>query len=145
VAQQVARGAIHAVKDTPLDAGQLAHQAVIGVVRAFDQAGVDPQDALGGAGYGVVQGAAEVEVDPGQAALAAIEAAEEVARQSGVPEEVAAAHVARGALEAAEALGPEVVAEVEASLPEEIVRAARAEPILETPMQKDDGGESTTN
>lgn len=38
VAQQVARGAIHAVEDTSLDAGQLAHYAVMGVVRAFERA-----------------------------------------------------------------------------------------------------------
>jgi len=143
VARQAARGAIHATKDAPLDVGQLAYQAVLGVVRALRRARVDPAEAIRGAGYGVVQGAGEVGADIGKAAQQAVEAAREAAHQSGLSEEVAAAQAAQGALEAAEAIGPEAVAEVEASLPREVLTAL-TEQSLEAPLQQEDGGEESS-
>ena len=65
--------------------------------------------------------------DVGRTAMEAVEAARDEARESGISEELAAAHVAQGALEAAETLGPEAVADIEASLPPDIVETARAE------------------
>jgi MFS family permease len=120
VARQAARGSIHAIdKIARMDVGQLAYQAVIGISQAMRRSRVDARDAIRGAGYGVVQGAEEVQADLSEVALQAIEAAKEVASDAGLSEEVAAAEAARGAMEAAEALGPEAVAQVEATLDEE--------------------------
>jgi len=120
VAREAARGSIHALdKLARMDVGKLAHDAVMGVVQALRGSEADTLDALRGAGYGVVQGADEVQGDPGEAAVKAVEAAAEVARQEGLPEEVAKAETVQGAMQAAEALGPAAVAQVEASLSEE--------------------------
>jgi hypothetical protein len=88
-------------------------------VQALRGSEADTLDALRGAGYGVVQGANEMQEDPGEAAVKAVEAAAEVARLEGLPEEVAKAETAQGAMQAAEALGPAAVAQVAASLSEE--------------------------
>jgi MFS family permease len=119
VAREAARGSMHALdKLARMDVGKLAHQAVLGVVQVLRGSELDTLDALRGAGYGVVQGADEVQGDPGEAAVKAVEAAVEVARQEGLPEELAKAETAQGAMRAAEALGPIAVAQVEASLSE---------------------------
>ncbi len=120
VARQAARGSIHAIdKIAHMDVGQLAYQAVTGISQAMRRSRVDARDAIRGAGYGVVQGADEVQADLGEVALQAIEAAKEAASDAGLSEEVAAAEAAQGAMEAAESLGPEAVAQVEAKLDEE--------------------------
>jgi hypothetical protein len=82
---------------------------------------MDPRDALRGAGYGIVQGAAETGADHGEAAAKAVEAARRVAEQAGLTEEQAAVYVARGALDAAASMGAEALAQVEASLPEDVM------------------------
>ncbi len=117
VARQAARGSIHAVdKMAQADVGQLVHRAVLAVTQAMRRSRVDSKDALRGASYGVVQGAGEIQADLGEAAVQAIEAAEEAALQAGLSQEVAVSEAAHGALEAAEALGPEAEAQVRASL-----------------------------
>ena len=122
VALQAARGIIHAVDRTArMDVGDLARQAMLAVVRGLEKSEVDAGDAIRGAGHGVVQGANEVNADVGQAALQAVEAARQVASEAGIDEEVAMAEAARGALDAAAALGPQAVAEVEASIQREVM------------------------
>jgi hypothetical protein len=76
---------------------------------------MDARDALRGAGYGIVQGAAEIGADHGEAAAKAVEAARRVAEQAGLTEEQAALYVARGALDAAASMGAEALAQVEAA------------------------------
>jgi MFS family permease len=117
VAKQAARGSMHAIdKLAKADVGQLVHQTVLGVTRALQQSGVDSKDALCGAGYGVVQGAEEVHADLGETALQAVEAAKELAAETGLSEEAAVAEITQGVLEAAQALGVEAVAQVKESL-----------------------------
>ena len=121
VAKQAARGSIHAIdKLAKADVGQLAHQAVLGVTRALRHSRVDSKDALRGAGYGVVQGADEIHADLGEAALQAVEAAKELAAETGLSEEAAVAEIAKGALEAAEALGADAVEQLKTIFPEQI-------------------------
>ena len=74
-----------------------------------------------GASHGIIQGAAETGTDLGAAALQTIEAAKKVAAQTGRSEETVVAKAAEGVLWAAEAIGPEAVAEVVESLPDEIL------------------------
>ena len=121
IARQTARGAMHAANDKPLDTKYLAGSVITGVVRASKKAGVNPQDGIFGASQGIIQGAAETGTDLGDATLQTIEAAKEIAAQTGLSEESAVAKAAEGALQAAEAIGPEAVAQVAESLPEEIL------------------------
>ena len=121
VARQTARGTMHAKEAIDLDVGRLAHSAVLGIARTFGRARMDPGDALRGAGYGIVQGAGETGVDYAEAAAKAVEAARKVAEQAGLSEEQAAAYVAQGALDAAAAMGAEALAQVEDSLPEDVL------------------------
>ena len=126
VAQHAARGAMHAADQTELSEKQLARQAVVGVMRGMRQPGVDPRDVLRGAGQGIVQGASETDADVTEAVGAALKAATQEATQADISGEEAAVHLARGALEAAIALGPVEAAEVEASLPERVAEQAEA-------------------
>jgi hypothetical protein len=68
-----------------------------------------------------VQGARETGVDHAEAAARAVEAARKVAEQAGLSQEQAAGYVAKGALDAAAAMGAEALAQVEASLPEDVL------------------------
>jgi len=121
ITRQAARGAMHVVNEKPLAMEQLAGPVITGVVQASSKAGVNPLNGILGASQGIIQGAAETEADLGAAALQTMEAAREVAAQAGLSEEVAVAKAAEGVLLAAEAIGPEVVAEVAESLPEEVL------------------------
>jgi hypothetical protein len=127
VARQTARGTMHAKENADLDVGHLAHSSVLGIARTFGRARIVPQDALRGAGYGVVQGAGETGADLGKATINAVEAAREVAEQAGLSEEEAVAYVAQGALDAAVAMGGQAVAQVKACLPEDVLPADLAE------------------
>jgi MFS family permease len=118
VARQTARGTMHAKTNTDLDVDDLARSAVLGIARIFRRTQIFPENALRGAGYGVVQGAGETGVDLGKAVIGAVEASKEVAEEAGLSEEEAVAYLARGALDAAAAMGAEAVAQVMASLPE---------------------------
>jgi MFS family permease len=121
VARQTARGTMHAKTNTDLDVGQLARSAVLGIASTFRRRQIVPQDALRGAGYGVVQGAEETGADLGKAAIGAVEAGKEVAEQAGLSEKEATAYVAQGALHAAAAIGDEAMTQVKASLPEDVL------------------------
>ena len=90
-------------------------------MKVSSRAGVNPLDAILGASQGIIQGAAETGIDLGKATLQTILVAREVAVQIGLSEDVAVAKAAEGALQAAEAIGPEAVAEVAESLPDEIL------------------------
>jgi len=127
VARQAARGTIHARTNTDLDVGQLARSAVLGIADSFRGRQIVPRDALRGAGYGVVQGAGETGADLGKAAIGAVEAGKEVAEQAGLSEKEAAAYVARGALDAAAAIGDEAMTIVKASLPKDVLIGDSAE------------------
>jgi MFS family permease len=128
VARQIARGTMHAKTNTDLDVGQLARSAVLGIAGTFRGRQIVPQDALRGAGYGVVQGAGETGADLGKAAISAVEAGKEVAEQAGLSEKKAAAYVARGVLDAAAAIGDEAMTEVKASMPKDVLTGDSAEP-----------------
>jgi len=121
ITRQMARGAMHVVNEKPLAVEQLVSPIIMGVVKVSSRAGVNPLNGILGASQGIIQGAAETGTDLGDATLQTIEAAKEIAAQTGLSEESAVARVAEGALQAAEAIGPEAVAEVAESLPEEIL------------------------
>ena len=126
VSRHAARGAIHALKEVAHDVGHLADQAVVGIMRAMGQTELDPEDNLRGAGHGVVEGAVETGADLSEAVRHVIEAAREVAQDLGLPEDVAAAQAVQGILEAAEAAGPEALAQVRACLPEQLLPTTSA-------------------
>lgn len=121
VARQAARGALHAVDETPAEIEQLASPAIVGIVSALAKAHVSPYDALRGAAYGIVQGASETGVDLARAATEAIAGARETARTLNMKEEQAVQQAARGALEAAQALGSQAAAQVKEVLPNELL------------------------
>jgi len=123
VTRQAARGAMHVLDEKPMDVEQMTGSIMQGVAEASSHAGVNPGDAILGASQGIIQGAAETGTDLGTAALQTIEAAREVAAHTDLSEETAVAKAAEGVLLAAEAIGPEVVAEVAESLPEELLVA----------------------
>jgi hypothetical protein len=121
ITRQAARGAMHVVNEKPLAMEQLAGPVIKGVVQASSKAGVNPLNGVLGASQGIIQGAAETEADLGEAALQTIEAAKEVAAQIGLPKEMVVAKAVEGVLLAAEAIGPEAVAQVAESLPGEVL------------------------
>jgi hypothetical protein len=112
---------MHAVDEKPVSGKKLAHTVATSVVEASSHAGVSPMNGILGASQGIIQGASETGIDLGEATFQTIEAAKEVAAHIGLTEEAAVGKAAEGALQAAEAIGPEAVAEVVESLPEEIL------------------------
>ena len=127
VARQTARGAMHAKANTGIAVGQLARSAVLGIASTSARRGITLADALRGAGYGVVQGARETGVGLGQAAIGAVEGGKELAEQAGLSEKEAVAYVARGALDAAAAIGDKAITEVRTSLPKDLLMGDSAE------------------
>ncbi len=121
ITREAARGAMHAVDEKSLSVKNLAHTVATSVVEASSRAGVSPMNGVLGASQGIIQGSAETGADLGEATLQTIEAAKEVAAHIGLSEEAAVDKAAEGALQAAEAIGPEAVAEVVEALPEEIL------------------------
>jgi MFS family permease len=119
ISRQAARGAMHVIDDKPLAVDHLATSVIISVVEAAQKTGVPPEDAILGAGQGVIQGATETHIDLGTAAYHVIAAARQIAARTGLPEEMAVARATEGMLQAAEAVGPEAVAEVTEHLFEE--------------------------
>ena len=87
------------------------------------RAGMDPLQNLRGSGQGVIQGAIETGADLRETTASAIQASREIAHQIGLTEDVAAATTVEGMLEAAKAAGPEALAIVKKSLPEELQKA----------------------
>jgi len=116
ITREAARGAMHVVDDKPLTTDKLVVPVATGVVKASSQAGLDPLDGIQGASQGIIQGAIETGTDLTAATIQTIEAAKKVAKLSGFNEESAVIKATVGALEAAEAAGPEVVKKVKEAL-----------------------------
>ncbi len=116
ITREAARGAMHVVDDKPLAVENLVVSVATSVVKASSKAGVNPLDGIQGASQGVIRGAIETGTDVTAATRQAIQAAREVARQTGISEDSAIAKATVGALEAAQAAGPEVVESVKKAL-----------------------------
>ena len=116
ITREAARGAMHVVDDKPLAVENLVVSVATSVVKASSKAGVNPLDGIQGASQGVIRGAIETGTDVTVATRQAIQAAREVARQTGISEDSAIAKATVGALEAAQAAGPEVVESVKKAL-----------------------------
>jgi len=116
ITRQAARGAMHVVDDKPLAVENLVIPVVTSVVKASSKAGVNPLNGIHGASQGVVQGAIETSTDVTAAVRETIKAAKEIAKQTGISEDSAVLKATVGALEAAQAAGPEVVESVKKAL-----------------------------
>jgi Major Facilitator Superfamily len=137
VSRHAVRGAMLGTSESlNTDIGQVSHAAVTGVMRALRWGRRDPRDALRGAGYGAVQGAAEVGADLADATIQAMKAARELAQHTGLTTEAAEAQVAKGALAAAKSLDPEAAARVRASIPENVIQdQVVTEPAWDSPNE----------
>jgi len=116
VTREAARGAMHVVDDKPLAVENLVVSVATSVVKASSKAGVNPLDGIQGASQGVIRGAIETGGDVTAAMRQTIEAAKEVARQTGISEDSVIVRATVGALEAAQAAGPQVVESVKKAL-----------------------------
>jgi MFS family permease len=123
ITREVARGAMHVADEKPLSMERLVGSVTTGVLEASSHAGVSPMNGILGASQGIIQGSAETGADLGETTHQTIEAVRKVAAHIGLSEEAAVDKAAEGALLAAEAIGPEAVAEVAESLPDEILAA----------------------
>ncbi|MFC2021324.1 MFS transporter [Chloroflexota bacterium] len=130
VARHMARGAMHAIDEKPIELAQLAQRVVEDVVSASTKAGARPLDAIFGAVQGIIQGADETGTDTSTATAATIDAIRTIAPHIGLTEEEAVQMAAGGALQAAEALRPEVVAEVAQAIPDELLSMDSTEEAL---------------
>jgi MFS family permease len=119
ITKEMARGAMHVVKKKPLPVEKLVKPVTSSVVEAASKAGIKPLDSLLGASKGIIQGASETGMDLGEATKQTMEAAREIAANTGISEKAAVIQAAEGALRAAEIIGPEAAAEVAEVLPEE--------------------------
>jgi MFS family permease len=117
VAQQAARGAMHATDSIPQSSGQAAHDVMLAVVGSLAKSHVDPRSSIRGTAFGIVLGAVEARLDIVEVAQQALDAAAEAARQTGLSAETAETEAAAGIMEAAVAAGPEAVTKVKAILP----------------------------
>ena len=116
ITREAARGAMHVVDEKPLAVENLVGPVATSVVKASSKAGVNPLNGIHGASQGVIQGAVETGTDVTAAMVQTIEAAKEVAKQTGISEDSAITKATVGALEAAQAAGPEVVESVKKAL-----------------------------
>ena len=116
LARHVTRGAMQVGDDLTDEVGRVARGAVRGTLRALVDAEFDADEALRGSGYGAVQGTVESGADPAEAVTQAIMAARDLASDMGLSPDEAAATLAEGALEAAEAAGGDALAAVRQSL-----------------------------
>ena len=116
LARHATRGAIQVGDTLSGQFGRVVRGAVLGTLHIMAGQEVDPRDALRGVGYGAVQGAVEAGEDPAIAATHALEAAREAARELGVTDDEAAAAMAQGALDAAEASSGETLSAIRRAL-----------------------------
>lgn len=121
IARHATRGAMNAVDEVTVSAGDVAKGSVLGVLRSLGAGRSGVTDFLRGAVRGTVEGANESGADVAEATIQAVEAAREAASSMGISEDEATAQAAEGALEAASAIGPEAVNRVKEAL-------ARSEP-----------------
>ncbi len=128
VARYTARGAVHAVKETPAEINQVAGPAMVGIVGALNKVSVDPYHAIHRAAYGVVEGASDIGGNLKQAAAEAIAGARNTAQLLNLKEEAAMQQAAEGALEAALQIGPQAVIQVEDAISPKTVLDATSLP-----------------
>ncbi len=107
---------MHVVDEKPLAVENLVGPVATSVVKASSKAGVNPLNGIHGASQGIIQGAIETDTDVTAAVRETIEAAKEVAKQTGISEDSAVIKATVGALEAAQAAGTEVVESVKEAL-----------------------------
>jgi len=124
VARHMARGAMHVVDDKPVEVKQLVERIMQDVVTTSSRAGIDSGDAILGASQGIVQGAVETGTDIETVVGQTIKVVREAAKQIGLSEDEAITRAVEGTLQAAEALEPQVAAEVVEAIPEEILPSA---------------------
>ena len=105
-------GAMQAVQEAGIEAERVAEAAVQGTLEALNKTRAAPLDALRGVTYGVMRGASEINLQVGEAAAQAIEAARNAASEVGLSKEEAALYAAQVAVEAAKDLGSREEAEV---------------------------------
>ncbi|MFC2034098.1 MFS transporter [Chloroflexota bacterium] len=119
ITRQSIRGVIHALSEIPKrrNEGSLVRSSVLSIIQTLQQAKADPKDILPGIGYGLIQGANEAGKSLTDATNEAIINAREIAKTMGLDEKVTLVQVASGLMEAAEAIGPEALAQVRNSLP----------------------------
>jgi MFS family permease len=121
VARYTTRGVIYAGDEVDLDTRRLVYSAIVGIVRAFDRVQVNSEDAFRGAGYGVMQGAAERGADIVETAVDAVEGAREAAYILGIAEEKVMGYAVEGVLTAVSEINPGSLARVKKALPEKIM------------------------
>jgi MFS family permease len=112
IVRETARGAMHVVDDKPISSEQLIPTLATSAVKISSQAGLDPINGIRGVSQGIIQGAVETGTDLTETTIQTIEAAKEVAKQSGLREEAAIIKATIGALEVAEVAGSDVVDKV---------------------------------
>ncbi|MFC1900717.1 MFS transporter [Chloroflexota bacterium] len=127
IVKHTTRGAMHAVDDRPLKTERLVTQVMEGVIAASDDAGIRAEDIIMGANQGIVQGAIETGTDVTEVVKHAMKAVRKTSREMGMSEDEALSMAAEGALQAAESLGSEVVAEVVEAIPEEHLPSERTD------------------
>ena len=94
------------------------------VVATSSRVGIESGNAILGASQGIVQGAIETGTDINVVVTQTIKVVSESAKQIGLSEDEAIARAVEGVLQAAEALEPQVAAEVVEAIPEEILPSA---------------------
>jgi MFS family permease len=121
LAREATRGAVHAVSGVTDDVQTVTRGAVRGTLNALGKTVGNTGEVLWGAGYGVVQGAVEAGTDLASTVRHAVQEARESAKGLGISEAEAAAEVARGAVQAAEAHGPDTAAKVKEAVLDELL------------------------
>ena len=119
-ARQAARGALHAVDETPAEIERLARLAVVSIVRAMDNANIDPYDALWGAAYGVIEGANDTGADLGRAVTGVITGTKEITILLSLNEEKAMRQITTGIFQSAEKLGEQEVMKIKEVIPKNL-------------------------
>ena len=112
VALHAARGVLHAAGDAEENIETLARGALLGPTRALSRTVESPLYALGGAAQGIVRGAHEAGADLRRAVVATLDSAREASYRLDLSEREAMESAAESALEEAQEIGPEAVAEV---------------------------------
>ncbi|MFA5629379.1 MAG: MFS transporter [Dehalococcoidales bacterium] len=125
ISRQVARGAMHAIEETPEDVGKIEKAIVTSVIKVMTDAGVAPEDAIIGASQGIIEGASETCCDLATATRRTVEAAVKVSKQVNLSKDEAVTKATEGTLQAAETISPEALAEVKNALPPEETSSAK--------------------
>jgi MFS family permease len=116
VARHTVRGVVHAIDESSFDMNKIVSPAMVGIVRSLKRSKVVPGDAFQGAGYGIIQGAAETGLDLTNAAIQAIKGAQNAAGQLGLDESLAEVKTAKGVIEAIKDINPDSATKIKKSL-----------------------------